>query len=71
MTLHIKEMSAADWPEVNRIFQEGIATNMATFTPKNPSWQEWDATHLKTCRLVICRNDTTVGWAALDRKIVV
>jgi phosphinothricin acetyltransferase len=59
-------MSAADWPEVNRIFQEGIATNMATFTPKNPTWQEWDTTHLKTCRIVICMNGATVGWAALS-----
>lgn len=66
MALQIREMSAADWPQVNRIFQEGIATNMATFTPKNPTWQEWDATHLKNCRLVICKNSATIGWAALS-----
>lgn len=43
----IREMSAADWPAVKRIFEEGIVTGFATFETEAPSYEEWDATHLR------------------------
>ncbi len=48
----IREMTAADWPAVKRIYEEGIATGFATFETEAPSYEEWDATHLAACRLV-------------------
>jgi len=66
MAYPIKEMTEADWPEVSRIYQEGIDTNLATFQSECPTWDEWNSSHLRDCRLVIKEEDGEVlGWAAL------
>lgn len=55
------------WPEVERIYQDGIDTNQATFETQTPSWKAWDAGHLLTPRLVAKANDDFIlGWAALS-----
>ena len=64
-TGQIRKMAESDWPEVSRIYQEGIDTNLATFQAECPPWDEWNASHLKECRLIIAEGDKTVGWAAL------
>lgn len=53
------------WEAVRTIYEEGIATGDATFQTDTPGWQEWDNTHLKTCRIVAIENDKISGWAAL------
>ncbi len=53
------------WPAVKTIYEEGIATGHATFQTSAPAWDEWDAAHLPTARLVAAENDTVLGWAAL------
>lgn len=58
-------MLDSDWPAVSRIYQEGMDTNLATFQSACPAWEEWDASHLKDCRLVITRDGKVLGWAAL------
>jgi L-amino acid N-acyltransferase YncA len=60
----IDEMTGADWPEVARIFEDGL--DIGTFEESVPSWEAWDATHLAAPRLV-ARDEsaTVVGWAAL------
>lgn len=66
MAYQIREMTEADWPEVSRIYQEGIDTNLATFQSECPTWDEWNSSHLKDCRLVITEEGSeVVGWAAL------
>ncbi len=62
----IDEMRPEDWPAVSNIYLEGILGGHATFEEEVPSWEEWDAAHLKYCRLV-ARNEegAVVGWAAL------
>lgn len=62
----ISEMTAADWPDVSRIYAEGMATRSATFETQLPSWEKWDASHLATCRLIARENAAVVGWAALS-----
>jgi phosphinothricin acetyltransferase len=57
-------MTADDWPAVRAIYEEGIATGLATFETAVPSWEEWDRTRLPHSRLV-ARTDGVVGWAAL------
>jgi L-amino acid N-acyltransferase YncA len=58
-------MRAEDWPEVAAIFEEGIATRLATFETAAPSRSEWDASHLAAHRLVAEEDGEVVGWAAL------
>jgi phosphinothricin acetyltransferase len=58
-------MERDDWPAVSRIYQAGMDTNTATFQTECPSFEEWDATHLKPCRLVAVKAGEVAGWTAL------
>ncbi len=66
MNIEIAAMTKEHWPAVRDIFGQGIATGNATFGTKVPGWEEWDARHLPTCRLVAVHDDKIVGWAALS-----
>jgi L-amino acid N-acyltransferase YncA len=60
-------MAADDWPDVRRIYAEGIATGDATLEREAPDWNHFDQGHPTDCRLV-ARDDATgaiVGWTAL------
>jgi phosphinothricin acetyltransferase len=62
-------MTAVDWPEVRRIYVEGIATGDATLEREAPDWNSFDAAHVPDCRFV-ARSDadgSVVGWTALGR----
>jgi L-amino acid N-acyltransferase YncA len=61
----VRDLRPDDWPEVSRIFAEGIATRNATFETEVPSWTEWDSAHLGEHRLVAEREGDVVGWIAL------
>jgi L-amino acid N-acyltransferase YncA len=61
----VRDLRPDDWPEVSRIFAEGIATGNATFETEVPSWEGWDAAHLSEHRLVAERDGRVVGWIAL------
>lgn len=61
----IDAMAPADWPQVQAIYQEGIATGHATFEQSAPDWDMWDHKHLPVCRLVARRDGNVLGWAAL------
>jgi L-amino acid N-acyltransferase YncA len=63
--MEIRAMTPADWPEVERICGEGIATGLATFETATPSWAEFDRGKLADARLVAVDEDSVVGWAAL------
>jgi L-amino acid N-acyltransferase YncA len=41
----IEPMTAADWPEVGRIYAEGIATGDATLEREPPDWGHFDRSH--------------------------
>ena len=62
----LRRMSAADWPAVERIWAEGIATGHATFETETPTWDEFDAARLPEHRLVAEDDGEVVGWAALS-----
>lgn len=62
----VRDMHAADWPTVERIYAEGIATGMATFETETPSWQQFDAGHLGQPRVVAIVDDALLGWGALS-----
>lgn len=61
----IRPLTPADWPAVERIYREGIATGHATFEAEPPSWEAFDTGKLSGLRLVAANADGTVaGWAA-------
>jgi L-amino acid N-acyltransferase YncA len=67
MQVRIEPMRTADWPAVQTIHAQGIATGDATFDTEAPDWEDWDAGHLDACRLV-ARDETgeVLAWAALS-----
>jgi L-amino acid N-acyltransferase YncA len=48
------------------IYEEGLATGLATFATQLPDWDEWNSTHLPHSRLVALEEEALVGWAALS-----
>jgi L-amino acid N-acyltransferase YncA len=63
--VEIRDLRPGDWPEVARIYAEGIATRNATFETEVPSWDAWDSAHLREHRFVAEANGEVVGWIAL------
>src|SRR5258708_29425809 len=59
-------MTEQDGLEVRAIYLEGISTGNATFEQSAPDWEKWDASHLKTCRIVVRQGNDVLGWAALS-----
>ncbi len=60
-------MTAEDWPAVRAIYEEGLATGVASFETAAPSWEQWNTARLPHSRFVACDNDNVViGWAALS-----
>jgi len=64
--MKIINLDATQYNAVREIYEQGIATGNATFQTEAPTWEEWDKSHLPTCRLVaLDDNDKVIGWAAL------
>jgi L-amino acid N-acyltransferase YncA len=63
--IEIRDLRPPDWPEVARIFEDGIRTGDATFETGAPSWEEWDAAHTEH-RIVAELDGELAGWAALS-----
>ena len=65
--MHLLPLTAAHWPAVRAIYAEGMATGTATFATEPPTWADWEAGHLPTCRLVAADDSGQVlGWVALS-----
>ena len=62
----IRALTEADWEAVAAIFEEGIATRLATFETAAAAWSEWDAGHLTEHRFVAEEGGEVLGWAALS-----
>jgi L-amino acid N-acyltransferase YncA len=65
MGVSIRELRAADWPAVAAIYAEGMAGRLATFETELPTWEEWDATHIREHRFVAKHGGSVAGWVAL------
>ena len=57
-------MEPEDWPAVERVYAEGIATRAATFETSAPDRETFDAARLPWGRLVVVTEDGVVGWIA-------
>jgi phosphinothricin acetyltransferase len=56
-----------NYPELVQIYQQGIATGMATFETSAPSYEDWDQAHLPFGRILAVENDQVLGWASLAK----
>jgi len=65
--MRIRDLEPLDWPEVARIFEDGIRSGDATFELEPPTWEAWDAAHSEI-RVVAELDGRVVGWAALSPK---
>ena len=63
--MEIRKLLAEDWDQVKLIYQKGIDTGNATFQTSAPSWEDWDQSHLVSCRIAMQEDSKVVGWAAL------
>lgn len=55
------------FPEVARIYKEGLETGLATFETQVPSWEIWNDNHLPFARITIIENKNMYGWATLSQ----
>ncbi|MFD1716108.1 GNAT family N-acetyltransferase [Amnibacterium flavum] len=61
----LRTMTAEDWPDVERIYSDGIATGHATFDPSPPpNWEAFIESKHPELRLVAVLDGTIAGWAA-------
>jgi phosphinothricin acetyltransferase len=63
----LRDLRPDDWPEVASILLEGIRTGNATFETEAPAWEDWDAAHIATPRLVAAEAGAVLGWAVLSQ----
>jgi L-amino acid N-acyltransferase YncA len=67
MAIIITAMDDSDWPDISRIYQEGIDTGNATFAAAPPaSWDAWCEGKINSCSLVAHADNVVIGWAALS-----
>jgi phosphinothricin acetyltransferase len=64
--VEVRAMTAEDWPAVEAIYAEGIATGHATFETTTPSWEEFDRGRHRDHRFVAVEDGDILGWAALS-----
>lgn len=65
MEIDFRTMTENDWPYVSEIYLQGIKTHNATFETQIPTWDKWDSSHIKTCRIIVSIDNEIAGWAAL------
>ena len=65
-TIELRALTPDDWSAVADIYWDGMRGGLATFETEVPSWEEWDAGHLREHRLVAELLGEVVGWAALS-----
>jgi L-amino acid N-acyltransferase YncA len=61
----LRPLQPEDWPAVAEIYWDGMRGGLATFEAEVPTWEVWDAGHLRGHRLVAEILGEVVGWAAL------
>ena len=64
--IEIRPLARDDWPAVETVYAEGIATGLATFETATPSWSEFDESRLSDHRFVAIKDGEIVGWVAVS-----
>jgi phosphinothricin acetyltransferase len=55
------------YPEISNIYEQGIATGIATFETTAPSWEDWNENKLMHSRFIAVDNKNILGWIALSK----
>jgi L-amino acid N-acyltransferase YncA len=63
----VRDLRPGDWPEVSRIYAEGIATGNATFETEVPSWEAWDTS--RCCYAGVAELSVYIGEEARDQGV--
>ncbi len=63
--LALRDFHHTDWPEVERIYAEGIATDIATFETKPKSQAQFEADAIDGSLCVATLSGRIAGWGAL------
>tara|TARA_R110002050_G_scaffold57866_7_gene130273 strand:- start:68498 stop:68989 length:492 start_codon:yes stop_codon:yes gene_type:complete len=66
MEIVVRPLLKEDWHSVSRIYEEGIATGIATFETECPNWKQWDDKCISDCRIVAVFNNQIAGFAVLS-----
>ncbi|MBA3735565.1 MAG: N-acetyltransferase [Actinobacteria bacterium] len=64
--VELRPLLPDDWHAVAEIYWDGMRNGLATFQTEVPSWEQWDAGHLRGHRLVADLLGEVVGWTALS-----
>jgi L-amino acid N-acyltransferase YncA len=67
LLISLDELRAEHWPEVARIYADGMTTRNATFETDVPTWEDWDRSHLPDHRFVALEDGRVVGWVAVSQ----
>lgn len=62
----IQLLKKEHYPQVSKIYDQGLATGIATFETEVPTWKQWDKKFLKRCRFVASIGTEVVAWCALN-----
>lgn len=61
------QIDSGNYTEVQKIYQDGLNTGIATFETQVPSWSDWDQNHLSVGRIALTEHNIMVGWGALSK----
>ena len=63
--MKILQITEEIYPEIARIYQQGLNSGIATFETEVPNWQTWNEKFLPYARIAVEVNGEIGGWAAL------
>ena len=64
--MKIVPLQKEHYPEVSKIYADGLATGIASFETSVPTWEQWNTKFLKTCRFVVLLENKVIAWCALS-----
>lgn len=64
--MHCIRITEQNFTQVQAIYAEGLATEVATFETQIPDWSSWHLGHHSFARIAALKNQQLLGWAALS-----
>ena len=64
--MEISKITPENYHQVVQIYEEGLATGVATFETEAPPWNTWDASHLEFGRITAIDGSIMLGWASMS-----
>lgn len=61
----IRKMLITDWKQMEVIYRQSLKKGDVTFRTECPSYEEWDAGHIKECRFVYEKDGRVIGYTMI------